>query len=78
MKTLLNCEHVRKSFFEFSVEVPEFHIDVLRWFVDNPDRPVQLVVQQLCEECGPMSEEKKYVLDTECRGCGKTKSMEFY
>lgn len=78
MKTLLDRDSVKKSFFEFLVEVPEFHTDVLRWFADNPSRPVQVVAQQLCEECGPMSEENKYVLDTQCRGCGKRKSMEFY
>jgi hypothetical protein len=78
MKTLLDDENVKSSFFEVLREVQGFHTDILRFLADNPNRPVQVVVQQLCDECGPISEEKKYILDTECRGCGKMKSMEFY
>ena len=78
MKMLLGSDKEQKSFFEVLAENPEFHTDILRFLADNPERPVQVVIQQLCDDCGPVREEDKYVIDTECRDCGKMKSMEFY
>ena len=78
MNTLLGDEGVKRAFFDVMVEVHEFQSDVLHFLVDNPDRPVQVVVQQLCSNCGPMSEENKYVLNIKCKACGNEKSMEFY
>ena len=69
---------MKKRFFELMAQVPEFQTDVLLFLADDPERPVQVVVQHLCDECGPMSGEDKYVLEAECRQCGKEKSMDLY
>jgi hypothetical protein len=78
MNTLLNDLLARKAFFGVMAKTPEFQTDILRFLVNNPDRPVQVMVQQLCVDCGPMPEDQKYIVDQKCRGCGKDTSMEFY
>jgi hypothetical protein len=78
MKILLDNEGPENFFLELLTELPEFHTDILRFLADDPSRPVHVVAPQLCEDCGPMIEEKKYVLHIACRGCGKQKCMEFH
>ena len=78
MGTLLNNDDVRKSFFTLLMELPEFHTNVLHFLADNPHRPIQIAIQHLCENCGPIKEEEKYVLETECGRCGEMRTVEFY
>jgi len=42
------------------------------------EREVEYVAQELCEECGPREEGEGYEITTECKGCGKKRTLEFY
>jgi hypothetical protein len=74
----LGNEAVKQNFFELMAHVPEFQTDVLLFLADDPERPVQVVVQHLCDECGPMSGADKYILEAKCRRCGKEQSIDIY
>ena len=69
---------MKQSFFELMAHIPEFQTDVLLFLADDPERPVQVVTQHLCDECRPMSEEDEYVLEERCRLCGKEKYTDRY
>lgn len=59
-------------------EVPAFQKDVMCTMVENPASQVQVLVPELCEECGPRAEDDGYQVTTTCKGCGVEKTFEFY
>jgi hypothetical protein len=77
MKKILDHEGVKKHFFDVMADVPDYQVDIMMTLIDNPHRPVEVAVQQLCSECGPASEEEPYVVEMKCRNCGEEKTLEF-
>lgn len=75
---LLSDPTTQGNFLGLLAKTPDFQTDILRFLVNNPERPVHVMMQQLCEDCGPVTEENKYGVEQKCSGCGKEKSLEFY
>ncbi|TVY41542.1 hypothetical protein LSUB1_G001999 [Lachnellula subtilissima] len=75
---LLLADPARERFLQLTSELSDFQADIMLTLVHNPMRPVEKVVQELCEECGPRSEDDGYEVTTECKSCGAEKTLEFY
>lgn len=78
------------GFLQLLNEIPEFQVELLeilgtlasngirRGSAVEEEREVEYVAQELCEECGPREEGEGYEITTECKGCGKKRTLEFY
>jgi hypothetical protein len=77
IKTILGEDAVRDRFHEVTVEFPEFQSEILTMMVEHPDRPIEVIIPELCAECGPVDQTQPYVFQAQCRGCGENKSLEF-
>jgi hypothetical protein len=69
---------VRDGFLALTSEVGQFQADIYALLLRNPTRPLEVLAQELCEECGPREEGDGYEVTTECKGCGKERTLEFY
>lgn len=78
MRHMLEDEKWWERFVEVTNEVPAFQRDIMAMMVEYPVSQVQVVVQELCEECGPRAEDDGYQVTTACKGCGVDKTLEFY
>jgi hypothetical protein len=69
-------------FFDLSSAVKGFQADIYLFLMNHPSRPIQTeteyVFAELCDECGPRADDDGYEVSTECKGCGKVKTLEFY
>jgi hypothetical protein len=77
MHKILNDAPIKKRFHETTARVPQFQEEIFRFLVANPTRPVQFVMQELCEECGPRPENDNYEVTLTCKGCGEERTLEF-
>jgi hypothetical protein len=75
MRKLLGDDDVRNRFFEVMTDTPDFMTDVMTLLVEHPERPV--LMQELCEECGPRGEGEGYEVTVSCKTCGKDRTVEF-
>lgn len=67
----------REGFFKLTAEVPDFQTEIYFLMLDHPTRPMEVMAPDLCEECGPREEGDGYEVTTECKGCGKEKTLAF-
>lgn len=65
-------------FLQIMSDIPDFQAGIMLMLLRNPLRPYEMLVQELCEECGPRNENDTYEVTEECKGCGKEKTLEFY
>jgi hypothetical protein len=69
-------------FFDATSSVKDFQADIYLFLMNYPARPVQTeteyVFAELCDECGPRADDDGYEVSTECKGCGKVKTLEFF
>jgi hypothetical protein len=69
-------------FLDLTSSVKDFQADIYLFLLNPPPRVVQVepqyVFAELCDECGPRDENDGYEVETECKGCGKLKSLAFY
>jgi hypothetical protein len=45
--------------------------------VEYPGRPVQVLTQELCEDCGTRNEDDGYKISVACKGCGTDRALCF-
>lgn len=81
MRNLLQ-EPTRSRFLDVTSAVKDFQAEVLLFLMQHPSRPVgvdvEYVFAELCDECGPRAEDDGYEVTTECKACGKEKTLEFF
>lgn len=69
-------------FIELTSTVKDFQADIYLFLMNHPPRAIRMeteyVFAELCDECGPRADDDGYEVTTECKGCGKTKTLEFY
>jgi hypothetical protein len=78
---LRNLVH-ESRFFDLTSTVKDFQADIYLFLMNHPSRPVntetEYLFAELCEECGPRDSDDGYEVTTECKGCGKEKTLEFF
>jgi hypothetical protein len=78
---LRNLVH-ESRFFDLTSTVKDFQADIYLFLMNHPSRPVNTetgyLFAELCEECGPRDSDDGYEVTTECKGCGKEKTLEFF
>lgn len=77
LKNLLLVD-VYENFFGLTAEVKEYQADIYIMLVRFPNRLVEAVSQELCDECGPQDDDDGYEVMVECKSCGKEKALAFY
>ncbi len=79
MRNLLQ-EPTRSRFLDVTSRVKDFQAEVIMFLMQHPSRPVDVeyVFAELCDECGPRADDDGYEVTTECKGCGKEKTLEFF
>jgi hypothetical protein len=75
------------GFLQLLNDVPAFQVELLETLGilaangldrrSNGENVVEYVADVLCEECGPRNEDDGYEVTTECKGCGKERTLEF-
>lgn len=75
------------DFLQLLNDVPAFQVELLETLGilaangmsrrSDGESEVEYVADVLCEECGPRSEDDGYEVTTECKGCGKKRTLEF-
>ncbi|KAE9367702.1 hypothetical protein N431DRAFT_349711 [Stipitochalara longipes BDJ] len=69
-------------FLDLTSSVKDFQVDIYLFLVNHPSRTIQVepeyIFPELCDECGPRNDNDGYEVETECKGCGKLKTLAFY
>jgi len=69
-------------FLHLTSTLKDFQADIYLFLLNNPPRHVQVepqyVYAELCEDCGPRDDDDGYEVETECKSCGKVKSLAFF
>jgi ribosomal protein L37E len=74
---LLLTENMWTKFSSVMTDVPEFQRDIMFMMVERAGRLVFAVREELCDHCGPRSEDDGYKVTIACKGCGADKTVEF-
>ena len=73
-------DNVMKEFLKVMGEVAEFGRDVMLGMVHakGSETVVIPMTSELCEECGPVEEDRPYQVDKKCRQCGEKRVLKFW
>jgi hypothetical protein len=74
---LLLTVNMWTKFSSVMTDVPEFQRDIMFMMVERAGRLVFAVREELCDHCGPRSEDDGYKVTIACKGCGADKTVEF-
>jgi hypothetical protein len=78
---LRNLVH-ESRFLDLTGTVKDFQADIYLFLMNHLSRPVntetEFLFAELCGECGPRDSDDGYEVTTECKGCGKEKTLEFF